>query len=305
MHREIQDPGIVVGVDGSPDSNAALKWAVREATMRNVALTLVHAATPVPGDSLVVEWTGDSVPPELIPELGATSERLLADAVRLVEGMTDDRSRPPINNEVFSGSAVSALVELSAKAQMVVTGSRGHGTLERVLLGSVSTGLVHHAHCPVAVIRKEAAGRVDGCVLVGVDGSPASELATAIAFDEASWRGAELVALHAWTDVEVPPASSREWTGTTRTSWTRLQSAAEETLAERLAGWRERYPDVVVHREVVVNRAAQHLVDRSESAQLVVVGSHGRGGFSGMLLGSVSTAVVHAVRTPVIVARAR
>jgi nucleotide-binding universal stress UspA family protein len=174
-----------------------------------------------------------------------------------------------------------------------------------VLLGSVSTGLVHRAHCPVAVIRNEVSPPVEGCVLVGVDGSPASELATAIAFDEASWRGAELVALYAWTDVEVPDLSSREWTGTTRTSWTTLQSEAEETLAERLAGWRERYPDVVVHREVVVNHPTQHLVELAESAQLVVVGSHGRGGFDGMLLGSVSTAVVHAVRTPVIVARGR
>ncbi len=304
MHSEIANPGIVVGVDGSPDSNAAMQWAVREATMRNVPLTLVYAATPVPGDSLVLKWTGDSVPAEFLAALGATSEQALADAVKLVEDMTDDRSRPLINNEVFSGSPVYALVELSTKADMVVVGSRGHGTLERVLLGSVSTGLVHHAHCPVAVIRNEAAP-VEGCVLVGVDGSPASELATAIAFDEASWRGAELVALHAWTDTEVPNLSSRDWTGTTRTSWTRLQSAAEETLAERLAGWRERYPDVIVHREVVVNHAAQHLVERSESAQLVVVGSHGRGGFAGMLLGSVSTAVVHAVRTPVIVARGR
>ncbi len=305
MHSGVGEPGIVVGVDGSPDSNAALRWAVREATMRNVSLTLAYAATPLPGDSLVLEWTGDSVPEELLPALTATSERVLDDAVKLVEDMTDGENRPPINNEVFSGSPVSALVELSAKAEMVVTGSRGHGTLERVLMGSVSTGLVHHAHCPVAVIRDGAAPPVEGCVLVGVDGSPASELATAIAFDEASWRGAELVALHAWTDVEVPAVSSREWTGTTRTSWTKLQSAAEETLAERLAGWRERYPDVVVRREVVVNHAAQHLVERSESAQLVVVGSHGRGGFTGMLLGSVSTAVVHAVRTPIIVARGR
>lgn len=303
MNCEIVDPGIVVGVDGSPDSTAATRWAVREATMRNAALTLLYAATPVPGDSLELEWKGDSAPAEFLGQLGERSQQVLADAVKLVEDMTDDETRPRINNEVFSGKPVSALVDLSKKADMVVVGSRGHGTLERVLLGSVSTGLVHHSHCPVAVIRSQTEVPVEGCVLVGVDGSAASEMATAIAFDEASWRGAELVALHAWTDAEVPDLPGREWTGTTRTSWTRLQSAAEETLAERLAGWRERYPDVVVHREVVVNKAAQHLVERSESAQLVVVGSHGRGGFAGMLLGSVSTAVVHAVRTPVIVAR--
>lgn len=304
MVSEVGNPGIVVAIDGSPDSNEAIRWAAREATMRKVALTLAHAAAPSPGGAPVLEWTGDSAPPEFREQLGRSVERILADAAKIVESTTDEDSRPRINNEVITDAPVPALVELSTKADMVVVGSRGHGALERVLLGSVSTGLVHHAHCPVAVIRNDASPR-EGCVLVGVDGSPVSELATAIAFDEASWRGAELVALYAWTDAEVPDIPMREWTGTTRTSWTALQSEAEETLAERLAGYRQRYPDVVVRREVVVNRPAQHLVEGSESAQLVVVGSHGRGGFAGMLLGSVSTAVVHAVRTPVIVARPR
>ncbi|MDR3656080.1 MAG: universal stress protein [Mycobacterium sp.] len=305
MHSEPGNPGIVVGIDGSPDSNAALQWAVGEATMRSVALTLVYAAAAAPGGSRVLEWTGDCAPTEFVEELGATARRVLADAVKIVEDKTDSDSRPRINNEVISESPVSALVELSTKADMVVVGSRGHGTLDRVLLGSVSTGLVHHAHCPVAVIRNEVAALVEGCVLVGVDGSLASQLATAIAFDEASWRGAELVALHAWTDAELPDIPRREWAAPPPTPWTELQSVAEETLAERLAGWQERYPDVIVHREVVIDRPARHLVERSESAQLVVVGSRGRGGFAGMLLGSVSTAVVHAVRTPVIVARGR
>jgi len=304
MASEIRDPGIVVAVDGSPDSNAAMRWAVREATMRNVALTLVHAALPVSFGPQVLEWSGFSPPAEFLQDLDDNSRQVLADAVKIVEDMSGDH-RPRMNAELTYGAPVPALVELSTKADMVVVGSRGHGALERALLGSVSTGLVHHAHCPVAVIRKELSSRTEGCVLVGVDGSPASELATAIAFDEASWRGAELVTLHAWTDVEIPDIPDREWTGTTRTSWTTLQSAAEETLAERLAGYRDRYPNVVVHSEVFVNHAAQHLVERSESAQLVVVGSHGRGGFAGMLLGSVSTAVVHAVRAPVIVARQR
>jgi nucleotide-binding universal stress UspA family protein len=85
--------------------------------------------------------------------------------------------------------------------------------------------------------------------------------------------------------------------------WSALQTHAEEILSERLAGWQERYPDVTVHRAVVYDRPAAHLLDRSERAQLVVVGSHGRGGFAGMLLGSVSTAVAQAARAPVIVAR--
>ena len=132
-------------------------------------------------------------------------------------------------------------------------------------------------------------------MLVGVDGSPASELAAAIAFDEASFRGVELVALHAWSDTDMTTVIGTDSSG--------LRSAAEEILAERLAGFAERYPDVTVHRRVVVDHPARHLLDESRSAQLVVVGSHGRGGFAGMLLGSVSTAVAHAARIPVIVAR--
>ena len=140
-------------------------------------------------------------------------------------------------------------------------------------------------------------GSVEAPVLVGIDGSAASESAAAIAFNEASWRGVELVALHAWNDADMSMIPSMEWSA--------LQARAEETLAERLAGFGERYPDVEIRRLVVWNQPARHLLEHADAAQLVVVGSHGRGGFAGMLLGSVGTAVVHAARTPVIVARQR
>jgi nucleotide-binding universal stress UspA family protein len=161
----------------------------------------------------------------------------------------------------------------------------------------VSSGLVQHARCPVAVIHHDDSTMprpIQAPILLGVDGSPVSELATAIAFDEASRRHVNLIALHAWSDtpLEFPDVD-----------WAMMKTSEHEVLAERLAGWHERYPDVTVHRHVVCDRPAQQLVDRSEAAQLVVVGSHGRGGFAGMLLGSVSSAVVQSVRTPVIVAR--
>jgi len=85
--------------------------------------------------------------------------------------------------------------------------------------------------------------------------------------------------------------------------WSALQSGAEETLSERLAGWQERYPDVLVRRVVVADRPAHQLLEQAQSAQLLVIGSHGRGGFAGMVLGSVSTAVINAARMPVLVAR--
>ena len=167
----------------------------------------------------------------------------------------------------------------------------------RAVLGSVSSGLVHHAHCPVAVIHAEQA-QTPGSnlpVLLGIDGSPASEAATALAFDEASRRGVDLVALHAWSDVGVFPVVGMYWH--------EYEDQGHELLGERLAGWQEQYPDVHVRRRITCDQPARRLIEESEQAQLVVVGSHGRGGFTGMLLGSVSSAVAQGAKAPVLVVR--
>jgi nucleotide-binding universal stress UspA family protein len=160
---------------------------------------------------------------------------------------------------------------------------------------------VYHAQCPVAIIHDgvQLSSNTEAPVLLGIDGSPESELATAIAFDESSRRKVGLIALHAWSDVGAFD-SVADMHGA---RWPELKSIEDETLAERLAGWSERYPDVSVRRVVVRGEPARQLLDQSESAQLVVVGSHGRGGFAGMLLGSSSAAVVLLARVPVIVAR--
>jgi nucleotide-binding universal stress UspA family protein len=263
--------------------------------MRNVPLTLLYVMTPG-----VSPWgLGYSMAPlphdygELETEDG---QRVLESARRVVEGAVAPGEHVQVHSDLVFATPAPTLVDVTKDAQMIVVGSQGQGAWRRGLFGSVSTALVHHAHCPVAVIHDppDAPTETSGPVVVGIDGSPASELATALAFDEASWRGAELVALHAWIDST--PAIPRS-------AWPDFQSSAEETLAERLAGWNDRYPDVVVHRRVVFDQPARHLLEAAESAQLVVVGSHGRGGFAGMLLGSVSSTIVHAVRTPVIVAR--
>jgi nucleotide-binding universal stress UspA family protein len=132
-------------------------------------------------------------------------------------------------------------------------------------------------------------------VLVGIDGSPESDAATALAFDEASHRGVDLVALHAWSDVGVFPALGMAWQD--------RESRGQEVLAERLAGWQEQYPDVRVQRSLVCDTPAKWLLEAAERAQLIVVGSRGRGGFARMLLGSVSSAVVHSAKSPVLVVR--
>jgi nucleotide-binding universal stress UspA family protein len=302
MPSRVAQSGIVVGVDGSAESKVAVRWAARQATMRNLPLTLVTAiATPIFG-SAALDWPAARLSHdvhECQKHQADNARQTLDEAIKVVEDIAQDIGRPEINSEVFYSEPVPTLVDLSKDAQMVVVGCRGQSALRRGLFGSVSTGLVHHADCPVAVIHDELLSRMRLNrlpVVVGVDGSPASELATAIAFDEASRRGADLVALHAWCDHDTSGMPSIEWSA--------CQSTAQETLAERLAGWEERYPNVRVRRLVVWEHPARHLLEESESAQVVVVGSHGRGGYAGMLLGSVSTAVVHAARTPVIVARA-
>jgi nucleotide-binding universal stress UspA family protein len=179
---------------------------------------------------------------------------------------------------------------------MIVAGSQGLGAVGRLLLGSVTTGLVHYAHCPVAVIHSDATvPDANAPVVVGIDGSAASEAATALAFDEASRRGVGLRAVHVWSDVGVFPVLGMDWRDRER--------EGQEILAERLAGWHERYPDVRVERLLFCDKPSHWLLKESERAQLVVVGSRGRGGFPGMLLGSVGSAVAQSAKVPVIVVR--
>jgi nucleotide-binding universal stress UspA family protein len=293
MSEPMTRRGIAVGVDGSESSGVAVRWAARDAAMRNVSLTVVHLLT-----APAVAWPATPISVGLGQWQQEQAKTIIADAIKVAEDSAGQSGALQVNSEVIFAPIVPTLVDLSTKAQMIVVGCRGRGAFQRRLLGSVSFGLVHHAHCPVAVIHDEGPAMPhpgQAPVLVGTDRSPASKPATALAFDEASRRGVELVALHAWTDVGAEALPDVDWPA--------LKSVEDKILEEHLAGWQQQYPDVTVRRAMVFDQPARRLVEQSESAQLAVVGSRGRGGFAGMLLGSVSEAVVQSARVPVIVVR--
>ncbi|MCV7220176.1 universal stress protein [Mycolicibacterium elephantis] len=293
MAESITKYGILVAVDGSPESEAAVSWAAREAVMRRLPVTLMHVIAPVE-----VTWPVTYLQSSFDEWQEENAKQVLEQAQKTFQGSVGGAEVPAVNSVVEHGPIASTLVAASADAWMVVAGNRGMGALGRALLGSVSSGLLHYARGPVAIIPAEAPTPDPAApVLLGIDGSPAAEGATALAFDEASRRGVELVALHAWSDTRVFPIVGADWQ--------KHQEEGQEVLAERLAGWQEQYPEVRVRRRLVCDQPARWLLDESDQAQLVVVGSRGRGGFKGMLLGSVAAKVAQGAQVPVIVVRDR
>ena len=291
MDRNPVAPPVVVGVDGSSSALDAVAWAADECARHHVPLRLVHAyflpATGYP--NMIVNAS------EVLAAFDAQGRLWLSEAEAAARAVNPGIA---VETSIFSGSAIPLLIEESANARTVVVGSRGLGGFTGLLVGSTAAALTAHSRCPVVVVRDRVAGA--GPVVVGVDGSPASESAIGFAFEAASTCDAPLTAVLSWTDVLVESSFQA-----VRFSmdWSEVEAEQQRLLAERLAGWQEKFPDVHVDRLVVRDRPERALLRLAETARLLVVGSRGRGGFSGLLLGSTSQALVHHAPCPLAVVR--
>lgn len=292
--HQLVSAAVVVGVDGSPASDLAVRWAAEVAARRGRRLLLAHGMNAAPARSMLVAY--QPMVPEAIETLRAHGEAVLTDARRTAREVDPDL---PVETQLSEDSPAALLIGLSEDAYLVALGSRPGGTLAH--MGSTTLSVAAHGRGNIVAVR-ETDGRHHGPVVVGVDGSRVSDAAVASAFAEAAERKADLVAVHAWSDLIFAEYAS---TAMIEIPVADLTSAEQAVLAERLAGWQERYPEVTVHRRVYPSSPRQHLLEWSETAQLVVVGSRGRGGFRSLLLGSTSHALVQRARCPVMVTHTR
>lgn len=279
---------IIAGIDGSAHSLVAVQWAAEEAARHDMALRFVCA---------VPKWVYDWRPTDrsgLADDWRGHYQRYLdgaANKAREIAPTVD------VSAEMVPGQAAAALLKAADQAFMLVVAGRGVGELSGLLLGSTVTQVVSHARCPVAVVGPPEPA-VHREVVVGVDGSANSWRAIDFAFQEASLRKARLRAVHAWTHpVAEEPGDMLPLI------WDEDLMADDERrlLAENLAGRAEHYPDVEVIEDFVRARPVRALAGASARADLLVVGGRGRGGFAGLLLGSVSQAMLIRSHCPLVV----
>lgn len=262
-------PGpVVVGVDGSTASLAAVRWAAHDAELRGCPLHIVYAAPRRPARNL---QGGGSWP---------DSEEVLARATVAAARMAPGT---PVSCAAVPDLPGAALVAASGTAAVLVVGSRGSGGVPRMLLGSAGTYAAMHAECPVVVVPPRCDPAGSGPVVVGIDGSEVANLAARFAFEEAALRRAGLGSIRA-----VPPEGvSRE--------------AVRMQLATAVARWVPAFPDVRFTGRVVTGHPAGVLASAAADAQLLVVGSRGYGAVRRLALGSVSLRLLHTAGCPVAV----
>jgi nucleotide-binding universal stress UspA family protein len=287
----IRTRAVVVGLDRSDQGRAAVEWAAARAVRRHRPLRVVHAFEPSQyAVRSTVGWR-----PDLHGVLRNSAQRLVEETTEVLAMVYPDLDVQP---RLEPGSAVEMLVEESEHADMVVVGSRGSGGFADLVIGSTTLHVASQARCPVVAVPWPPDGEAPRHgVVVGVDGSELSESAIEFAVQVASEMGEPLVALHAWTD----PA--RLGPGVMLPLVYDPAIVADEeglVLAESMAGWAEKFPDVRIENKVARGHAVHALVTEARHAQLLVVGSRGRGSVRS-LIGSVSHGVLHHATGPVAV----
>lgn len=280
---------MVVGVDESAGTEAALQWAADDASARKAPVRLVCAYRHESANNHVPSYL-DGAEVEF-QQPGQVAQRLITDAIEQVTAIYPGAQT---EGEAVDGDPVRVLVDESAHASVVVLGSRRLSALSSSVLGSVGGGVAARAESPVVVVRGPAGRPEEGAaVVVGVDGTEATEQILEFGFEHASrhgvplrailcWRPDRLAAMK-WRSEPPPPARVEAW------------------LSEALAGWREKYPNVDVHEGVIREHPVGGLVASSLSQHLLVVGNRGHHALSGTLLGSVSQGVLHHANCPVAV----
>lgn len=294
MDTSMSASSVIAGVDGSAAGVHAAQWAAVAAVRYGLPLQLVHAIPLLPADAY-----GAMGPylETLHTALEQEGTELLDKAVTAARDVAPDLV---ITGWQKTGDPVEVLSRASATARVIAVGATGRTGLIELLAGSTALTLPSRAHCPVVVVRQRPDGTDadDGPIVAGVAGTPLDDSAVRFAFEQASMRGAELVALHSWSDSPLPDIDRLAgWDD----GWNSLMERERRLLAERLAGYGERYPEVAVRPVVVYDRPTRALLDHAQSAQLLVVGSHGRGRVTAALLGSTSRAVMKLARCSVAV----
>ncbi|GAA2558635.1 universal stress protein [Pseudonocardia hydrocarbonoxydans] len=278
--RDEQAPGpVVVGVDDTRHGRQAVEWGAAEAVRLGAPLRLVTASGLV-GENLPGRKGRDRRLHEVLA--GARTAAVAAGAVGVTTALR-------------SGYPADVLADESRAARLVVVGDRGASRLEGVLAGSVAVPLLGRAECPVVVVRGRplGAGVAAGLpVVVGLDGTPAADAVLEVGLDLAAVRGAELVALHC----AAQPVAGSAVDGSAVDGSAVGRSAVDGLVAARAAG-----RGVPVRVVSGTERPGDLLLAEAQRAQLVVVGSRGRGDLAGLLLGSVSTELVHRAGCPVVV----
>jgi nucleotide-binding universal stress UspA family protein len=281
---------IVVGVDGSEVSLAAVRWAAREAGLRGAPLRIV----------LAYEWAWAGAQFTNTPPAAQAAHEHAAS--QLATAVAEARAAAPgidISSQAVRGKPAQTLLDTSRLAGLLVVGNRGHGGFVNLLLGSISQQVAPHADTAVAVVRGRS-DVTDGPVVVGVDGSESTGHTLDIAFQEAAARGATLVAIRAY---ELPMVWGGYGVAPQAYDPTEIEAQERQALQEAVAPWHDKYPGVNVETLVAKGTAAETLIGVSETAQLVVVGTRGHSGFTGLLLGSVGLQLLHHAHSAVLIAR--